>query len=109
MPGGNENVMLSIPKTDGSVVEFREVYDPVGVFLASASPAEKEAWCVAFNVRIGLRENESKLGPDELSVLYWGLFEKFASLGIPGGLLLPLVSAFKAVQDAQDAKREAKG
>jgi hypothetical protein len=64
----------------------------------------KTAWITAFNLRMGLIENEPRLTLDHIIAVEHSLYDRFADLGVPRDMIQPLVTAFRYVQEAKVRK-----
>ena len=80
---------------EGDVV-FRMVHTAAD-FSHVAEDKTAEAYAIMSNLVIGLNENKDMLSLDSLHVIKNSLFEKFAELGVPAGLIQPMLGAFQAV------------
>lgn len=98
----NTSVMSELKRLDGSVLRFYEHFRPdegLREWLKFQHPSAQDAWCTAFNLKLGLEENRDSLTVDELIVIEQSLYERFESMGVPRALIQPLVAAFRYVQD----------
>ena len=91
----SQEVMSTLTTPEGEII-FRKVYDATDYAHVSSENAA-EAWSIMCNLVIGLNENKEKLSLDSLHVIKNSLFAKFSDLGVPSGLIQPLLGCFEAM------------
>ena len=91
----SQEIMSALTTPEGEIV-FRKVYDATD-FAHVGSENAAEAYNIVSNLVIGLNENKEKLSLASLHVVKNALFTKFSDLGVPSGLIQPLLGCFAAL------------
>jgi hypothetical protein len=89
------SAMLKIGEIEFKNVCPKETFDGV-----IEDDRVKEAMSILSNLTVGMRENFDKMSLDHLYVLRWALMDKFTELGVPSGLILPIMGSFEVVNRA---------
>lgn len=100
----SKEVYTGFTGVDGERIEFYKLYDAADFNHISCSAEAKKAWETMINLKLGLEANRGRLTVDHLLVIKNSLFERFADLGVPSDLIVPLVDSFRYVQDMLNQK-----
>ena len=97
-------IMASLALENGQQSIFYKVFDANDFSYLGDDDKAKQAWAIAANIKVGIEERKDRLSADNLAIIRHSLFEKFNELGVSSHMLMAILIAFGAVNEAMNTK-----